>query len=282
MANNDVGNLVDRIIKELDTLRTKRDDSDEARKAVNKLRAKFREVESELPFAPTRTNIGKFFSMVSDGMVNAQKDLDRKSREYSDENPQFPSAFRIPKAQAELYFDMEAKSESDFNIIIYSEEDVEKAHYRHKVNFEIIAAPPPPGIKIDAAPGVVTNPRERQAIRRSLRKEQNESGFEITKIMMSDENFNNTVIIKGTRRFNGMVEPSWNLFLVSAGDAEEAKPTLYFECWTNTSPHLKDKMIDGFIVPTRWCDSGQCKAGSKKFFDFVVKDFLPHISVGPS
>jgi hypothetical protein len=116
---------------------------------------------------------GDFFSKVGDSLVSAQRGLDRQTREYLREDPVHPSAFRIPKLTAEFKFAMESKSKDQFNVLFFGSSDEERKRQQHRINFEVVAAPPPAaylakmgGIPLSGA--LLRHPADRNEVQRVL------------------------------------------------------------------------------------------------------------------
>lgn len=106
-------------------------------------------LEDELPFKEG-LSIGSFIEQFGEGVVNAQEELDKKSKAYlsklqsRDEiNVALPSLYRIPKASAELSFSMEYEKERGFNLFVYGKKDTRTERQQQKISFDIVAAPPP-------------------------------------------------------------------------------------------------------------------------------------------
>lgn len=97
-----------------------------------------------IPGATPPGRIEDFFTQVGEGMLASQAELDRQSFAYNVARPPgaLPSAYRIPKVQAEIGFTMSRKRQRGFSIFaLGTQSSNEKAH-SNTVTFEIIATPP--------------------------------------------------------------------------------------------------------------------------------------------
>ncbi len=119
------------------------------------------------------TGLGSLFSEVSDGLVTAQRELDRQTEEYLKTNPVLPSTFRIPKVTTEFRFALESTSTRKVNLVLFGTEDSDRERQQHRVSFDIVAAPLPAemierigGLPLQGA--LVTNLEVRRKIRRAL------------------------------------------------------------------------------------------------------------------
>jgi len=121
-------------------------DAEAAKEALRKLRQAIADVESKVPGAAR--GLDTFFESVSQGMIDAQRDLDRRSMEYSGSTAPGaqPTAFRIPKASAEFQFGVESSVSRGLNVLVLSAEQSQKEMVRHKVSFDVVAVPPPPEV----------------------------------------------------------------------------------------------------------------------------------------
>jgi len=118
--------------------------------------------------------IASFFETVGQGVVDAQRRLDRQSLDYMAQARGFPpTMFRLPKASAEIQFGIEDVSTEGFNIFIATSEDTRRESMQHKVSFDIVSSPLPPetmaeiGARTVAFP-FVGDPLAREAVRRRL------------------------------------------------------------------------------------------------------------------
>ena len=116
---------------------------------IDGIKAALAKLEEEVPFKEG-LRIGSFIEQFGEGVVNAQEQLDRRSKAYlnklqsSDEiSVGLPSLYRIPKATAELSFSMEYEKESGFNLFVFGKKDTRSERLQQKITFDIVAAPPP-------------------------------------------------------------------------------------------------------------------------------------------
>lgn len=121
-------------------------DEEAAKRELASVRRAIAAVESGVPGAAR--GLETFFESVSRGMIDAQRDLDRRSVEYSGSAAPgaLPTAFRIPKANAEFQFGIESSTTRGLNVLILSAEQSQKEMVRHKVSFDVVAVPPPPEV----------------------------------------------------------------------------------------------------------------------------------------
>ncbi|HEX7312732.1 MAG TPA: hypothetical protein VF297_02365 [Pyrinomonadaceae bacterium] len=91
-----------------------------------------------------------FFASVANGYIKAQTNLDLASSDYlkaSLGKPHvLPSVFRIPKLSAEVKFALNEISSETVNLIFFKNQTSSEARNEQTVQFEIVAAPPPPGV----------------------------------------------------------------------------------------------------------------------------------------
>jgi hypothetical protein len=90
--------------------------------------------------------ISAFFQSVGSGIVEAQQELDRRSRDYLLSRPPtaHPGVFRIPKVGAKFQFAADRVTKDGIDVIIYSSSDEKTIRQQHSVEFDIVSAPPPP------------------------------------------------------------------------------------------------------------------------------------------
>jgi hypothetical protein len=120
------------------------------------------------------TTFREFFLAVGSGLVDAQKQLDVRSREYlgSVASSQFllPSVFRIPKLSAEMKFSLQNDGKEKFNVIFYGKESSSQSLNQQSVQFDVVSAPPPtPGLVAPLGYEPVFAPPARDALFASLR-----------------------------------------------------------------------------------------------------------------
>jgi hypothetical protein len=105
-----------------------------------------------LPEPAARFDFDGFFAEIADGFVNAQSKLDAASAQYlkqvSGQQHVLPSVFRIPKLDADLKFALEKKVGTGIQLLFYKNESTTTNLNEQAVHFEIIAAPPPPGLLV--------------------------------------------------------------------------------------------------------------------------------------
>jgi len=136
---------VTELLKRIKAIKDASDRPDMEEKARTQLGEVLREVRDlEVAIRGKGTEFGDFFTNVGDSLVSAQRVLDRQTRQYLKEDPVQPSAFRIPKLSAEFKFAMESSSDSGFNLLFVGSSESERRRQQHQINFELVAAPPPP------------------------------------------------------------------------------------------------------------------------------------------
>ena len=95
------------------------------------------------------TEFSSFFTTVGQSVVAAQKQLDKHTKDYlaSIRSKPFllPSVFRIPKLSAEIRFSLEETSGKELNLVFYKQETQVEKLQAQRIQFEIVAAPPPVG-----------------------------------------------------------------------------------------------------------------------------------------
>jgi hypothetical protein len=99
------------------------------------------------PPQPT-ASMAEFFQGVASAFVGAQTELDKRSAEYleqvSGQSHILPSVFRIPKVSAEVKFGIEQVDSHSVGLIFFKDETQLEVKNQQSVQFEIVAAPPPP------------------------------------------------------------------------------------------------------------------------------------------
>lgn len=101
---------------------------------------------------PREISLESFFQNVSNSVIQAQRDLDRKSDEYNrfaGGHPLVtPTVFKMPKVKASIRFAFTETNEKGFNILLFRKGQSSGFESEQTIDFEITAAPPPPdGIK---------------------------------------------------------------------------------------------------------------------------------------
>lgn len=99
------------------------------------------------PPADTSADFGEFFSEIGKGLVDAQTQMDAKSREYlagvKGKDFLLPSVFRIPRVKAEMKFAMTKGTEKKFNLLFFGSNSSAQTQHQQSVEFEVVSAPPP-------------------------------------------------------------------------------------------------------------------------------------------
>jgi hypothetical protein len=113
--------------------------------------------------------ITDFFGRVSAGLVNAQRNLDDQSREYlktvATQPYALPSIFRIPKVSAEMKFAVDTTQTKGITFLFYKDQTTAEQLHQQTVQFDIVAAPPPPDlIAPPALASIVRLKSDRQGI----------------------------------------------------------------------------------------------------------------------
>lgn len=174
-------NLMNVILESLEGERAPK----EAIVKFNELKQLIAETESQLPDTGSKeaaipvsdrkpettgetAKIEQFFETVGKGVIAAQKNLDRDSTKYVLGRPELvhPTLFRIPKVNAEIHFAIEDMTKEGFNVFVYGASETRRIEQQHKVSFDIVAAPPPPGLdqrlqRISIADLLVADPSHR-------------------------------------------------------------------------------------------------------------------------
>ena len=105
-------------------------------------------------------DLAGFFSSVADSLVDAQRQLDAKSREYLEEQRRAaeldgfrppPSVFRIPKVTADLKFAMETQKSDRVGLVFFSRSDLAKTLHQQSMQLEVVAVPPTPEVAAQVA-----------------------------------------------------------------------------------------------------------------------------------
>src|ERR1051326_3742692 len=88
-----------------------------------------------------------FLSQVGEAMVTAQQQLDEESRKYLTGTvpAAMPAMFRLPRLNAKVQFDFTEGTDSGLNFVFYQKKSSTQETRQHMLDFEIVAAPPPPG-----------------------------------------------------------------------------------------------------------------------------------------
>ena len=119
-------------------------------------------VERDGKEEPAKANLDEFFASVANGYINAQKNLDVASSNYLKSTlgqPHvLPSIFKIPKMSAEVKFAVEKIDKETVGLIFHKNQTSLEARNEQTVSFEIVAAPPPPGVVARPATDVLISP----------------------------------------------------------------------------------------------------------------------------
>lgn len=130
----------------------------EQRAALEAVEAALREVR-RVRFGEAASPIGAFFADIGQGVVTAQKQLDRASEEYvqgllerrkkndPEARGEVPGAavFRIPRVSAELKLSLEKSDDRSWNVVFYSKGHESREVNEQSLQFEIVSVPAPPG-----------------------------------------------------------------------------------------------------------------------------------------
>jgi hypothetical protein len=91
----------------------------------------------------------EFFEQVGAGLVEAQRKIDELSLDYlktvRGQPLLTPSVFRIPRMSAQVKFALEKADEKTVGFVFFQDRDTAQSMNQQTVEFEIVAAPPPPG-----------------------------------------------------------------------------------------------------------------------------------------
>jgi hypothetical protein len=94
-------------------------------------------------------SFAEFFEQVGAGLVEAQRRIDELSLDYLKSvrgQPLLtPSVFRIPRLAAQVKFALERADEKSVGFVFFQDRDSAQSMNQQTVDFEIVAAPPPPG-----------------------------------------------------------------------------------------------------------------------------------------
>ena len=90
-----------------------------------------------------------FLSRVGQAVVDTQRQLDQKSREYlaqhSTNEFAAPAAFRLPKLSGKMLFELEYDKNKGVNLVFHSRSDKEIQRNQQSIEFDIVSVPAPPG-----------------------------------------------------------------------------------------------------------------------------------------
>jgi hypothetical protein len=154
-------------------------DEDAFRRTFRDLRSRVADLEAAIGEREQVSTFAEFFGNVGDALVQAQRALDAHTQTYLQEialRPNvLPAVFRIPMLSADIRFALEKVSQDRLNVIFHSRGSEARELNQQSVHFEIVAAPPPPGLPgadgtaADWRPTVVLSPSEREPVLAALR-----------------------------------------------------------------------------------------------------------------
>lgn len=100
-------------------------------------------------FSTAQSPLSSFFATMGQSLVDAQKAMDERSRDYllSIANKPYllPSIFRIPKLSASVKFAVDAVNDKGVNLLFYKDETTTTTQNQQSVEFDIVSAPLSPG-----------------------------------------------------------------------------------------------------------------------------------------
>jgi hypothetical protein len=152
------------------------DDERKVRELIASINARLPELGTAMGARLERaapSDFAEFFTAVGTSLVKAQRALDMHTENYLSEVQQrphlLPSVFRIPTLSADIRFALTNATEERLNVIFHSGSREARDENQQAVHFEIVAAPPPPGVLEDTMalawrPVLVVSPREREAV----------------------------------------------------------------------------------------------------------------------
>lgn len=113
-----------------------------------------------------RITLSEFFQYVGNGVIDAQKTLDRQSAAYVQAQgggaaPSLPTVYRVPKVSAEIQFAIESTKSESLNILVASRDEEKRRSMQQKIAFDIVAMPPPPELLDGTADRAVIGKRLR-------------------------------------------------------------------------------------------------------------------------
>ena len=92
-------------------------------------------------YQPAGTDLSEFFDGVASALVQAQRGLDQRSRDYLEGDPFIPTTYRIPKVSAELSFAVHNLRRRRVNAILFGKEHRDAREREQRVKLDILAAP---------------------------------------------------------------------------------------------------------------------------------------------
>ena len=127
------------------------------REAVRALHASLADLETMVGEREAASEFSDFFSAVGNALVRAQRALDTQTQSYLVDVSQrphlLPAVFRIPALTADIKFALEKATKEELRLIFHSGSREAREQNQQSVHFEVVAAPPPPGILQDPAAG---------------------------------------------------------------------------------------------------------------------------------
>ncbi len=158
-----------------------------------------------IPGATPPGRIEDFLAQVGESMVAAQAELDRQSFGYNAARPPgaLPSAYRIPKVQAEIGFTMARKRARRFGIFALGRSASGEKGHSNSVSFEIIAVPPSPQMLEDLplAARLITHPADRDGIKAALASALTETTVSTTVAKQMFQNFHSVLVLVHEQRW---------------------------------------------------------------------------------
>jgi len=152
-----------------------------------------------IPGATPPSRIEDFFTQVGEGMVAAQADLDRQSFAYNTHRPEgaLPTAYRIPRVQAEIGFTMSRKRAKQFGVFALGRTASGEKSNTNKVSFEIVSVPPSSGAldQIPLTTHFVSKLSERARVKATLDGAEAESSIAAASAAAMLADFNRVLIL---------------------------------------------------------------------------------------
>ena len=121
---------------------------------------------------PVRRGFPDFLSEVADAMIATQQKLDLQTEAYlqgSSNSRPLPTLFRMPRLNAQMKFSLEKDNSDKLNLVFYSSTTKASTLQQHSIDFEMVAVPPPPEIRLPAGPFIPLMPRLELMFQRSRR-----------------------------------------------------------------------------------------------------------------
>jgi len=128
--------------------------------------------EAAAPPPPSKIDTGfsDFLTEVGKAMVEAQNKLDEETRKYlgGTAAQAMPTMFRLPRLNASVRFELQNRGGKGLNFIVYRDTTEKTESRQHALEFEIVAAPPPPGFLPALPPWRVLLGDDRSAVINAL------------------------------------------------------------------------------------------------------------------